>query len=49
MTATNPFSSILLYKSIELQEKYKWDLKYKYEWIWQKDNLTNFTATTWQP
>ncbi len=49
MTATNPFSSILLFRSIELQEKYKWDLKYKYEWIWQKDNFTNFTSINRQP
>jgi len=49
MTATNPFSFILWYKSIEFQQKYKWDLKYKYEWIWEKSNLTNFACVNFQP
>lgn len=49
MTATNPFSSVLIYKSIELQEKYKWDLKYKYEWIWEKDHFSNFANVNHQP
>ena len=49
MTATNPFSFILWYKSIEFQQKYKWNLKYKYEWIWEKSNLTNFASVNHQP
>ncbi|WP_297994047.1 site-specific DNA-methyltransferase [uncultured Clostridium sp.] len=51
MTATNPFSAYLIMESINLSSKYK-DIdfiNYKYEWIWEKDNGSNFVHVKHQP
>ena len=40
LTATNPFSSYLVNKGIDM---------YKYEWIWEKDNGSNFVHVKHQP
>lgn len=51
MTATNPFSAYLIMESINLSSKYK-DMdfiNYKYEWIWEKDNGSNFVHVKHQP
>jgi len=51
MTATNPFSAYLIMESINLANKYK-DIdfiNYKYEWIWEKDNGSNFVHVKHQP
>lgn len=51
MTATNPFSAYLIMESINLSSKYE-DMdfiNYKYEWIWEKDNGSNFVHVKHQP
>lgn len=53
LTATQPFASYLIMKSIEMgsNKKYK-DINlvnFKYEWIWEKDNGSNFVHTKHQP
>lgn len=40
LTATNPFASYLVNKHIDM---------FKYEWIWEKDNGSNFVHTKYQP
>ena len=40
LTATNPFTSYLVTKGIDM---------YKYEWIWEKDNGSNFVHVKHQP
>ncbi|WEZ69952.1 DNA-methyltransferase [Bacillus altitudinis] len=40
LTATNPFASYLVSNHL------KW---FKYEWIWEKDNGSNFTHVKYQP
>ena len=40
LTATNPFSSYLVNKGLDM---------YKYEWIWEKDNGSNFVHVKHQP
>lgn len=40
LTATNPFASYLVNKGIEM---------YKYDWVWEKDNGTNFVSVKHQP
>lgn len=40
LTATNPFAAYLIYNHL----KY-----FKYEWIWEKDNGTNFVSVKYQP
>lgn len=40
LTATNPFSSYLVMNHID---------KFKYEWIWEKDNGSNFVHVKHQP
>jgi len=40
LTATNPFSSFLVMSNLDM---------FKYEWVWEKDNGTNFTSVNWQP
>jgi DNA modification methylase len=40
LTATNPFASYLIMKNL----KY-----FKYEWVWEKDNGSNFVHTKYQP
>lgn len=53
LTATNPFSAKLISTLWEMEndEKFKKiDLvKYKYEWIWEKDNGSNFVHVKHQP
>lgn len=51
MTATNPFSAYLIMESINLSSKYKEMefINYKYEWIWEKDNGSNFVHVKHQP
>ena len=53
LTATQPFASYLIMKNIEMltSSKYK-DIKlvnFKYDWIWEKDNGSNFVHTGHQP
>lgn len=53
LTASNPFSAYLINKIIEMSsdEKYK-DIElvnFKYEWIWEKDNGSNFVHVKHQP
>lgn len=53
LTATNPFSAYLINKIIEMDgdDKYK-DINlvnFKYEWIWEKDNGSNFVHVKYQP
>lgn len=53
LTASNPFSAYLINKIIEMSsdEKYK-DVElvnFKYEWIWGKDNGSNFVHVKHQP
>lgn len=53
LTASNPFSAYLINKIIEMSsdEKYK-DVElvnFKYEWIWEKDNGSNFVHVKHQP
>ena len=53
LTATQPFASYLIMKSLEMNcnKKYK-DIKlvnFKYDWIWEKDNGSNFVHTKHQP
>lgn len=40
LTATNPFSSYLVNKGLDM---------YKYEWVWEKDNGSNFVHVKHQP
>jgi len=40
LTASQPFSSYLVMININM---------FKYEWIWEKDNGTNFTSVNYQP
>lgn len=40
LTSTNPFTSYLVNKGIDM---------YKYEWIWEKDNGSNFVHVNHQP
>lgn len=40
LTATNPFASYLVLNHLDL---------FKYEWIWEKDNGSNFMHTKYQP
>ncbi|MDT0160448.1 site-specific DNA-methyltransferase [Bacillus sp. AG4(2022)] len=40
LTATNPFASYLIMSHLD---------KFKYEWIWEKDNGSNFTHVKYQP
>ena len=40
LTATNPFSSYLVMSNLEM---------FKYEWIWEKDNGSNFVHVNHQP
>lgn len=40
LTATNPFSSYLVMSNLDM---------YKYEWIWEKDNGSNFVHVKHQP
>lgn len=40
LTATNPFASYLVMNNLD---------KFKYEWIWEKDNGSNFTHVKHQP
>lgn len=52
LTASNPFSAYLISKIIEMDgnEKYK-DINlvnFKYEWIWEKDNGSNFVHVKYQ-
>lgn len=53
LTATNPFSAYLINKSIEMLSNKKYrdiDLvNFKYEWIWEKDNGSNFVHVKHQP
>ncbi len=53
LTATNPFSAYLVNKIIKMDgdDKYK-DINlvnFKYEWIWEKDNGSNFVHVKYQP
>lgn len=53
LTASNPFSAYLINKIIEMDsdKKYK-DIElvnFKYEWIWEKDNGSNFVHVKHQP
>lgn len=53
LTATQPFASYLITKNIEMitSKKYK-DIKlvnFKYDWIWEKDNGSNFVHVNHQP
>ena len=53
LTASNPFSAYLISKIIEMDgnDKYK-DINlvnFKYEWIWEKDNGSNFVHVKHQP
>lgn len=53
LTASNPFSAYVINKIIEMDgdKKYKdIDLvNFKYEWIWEKDNGSNFVSVKHQP
>jgi len=54
LTATNPFAAYLINKSMEVQEKFKDDklvqiVEYKNDWIWEKDNGSNFVHVKHQP
>ena len=53
LTATQPFASYLIMKNMEMQfdKQYKdIDLvNFKYDWIWEKDNGSNFVHTKHQP
>jgi len=40
LTASNPFASYLVMSNLEM---------FKYEWIWEKDNGSNFVHTKYQP
>ena len=40
LTATNPFASYLVTNHLDM---------FKYEWIWEKDNGSNFTHVKYQP
>lgn len=40
LTATNPFASYLVMSNLDM---------YKYEWIWEKDNGSNFVHVNYQP
>ncbi|PAV30301.1 hypothetical protein CIL05_07475 [Virgibacillus profundi] len=40
LTATNPFASYLISNHLDM---------FKYEWIWEKDNGSNFMHTKYQP
>lgn len=40
LTATNPFSSYLVMNNLDM---------YKYEWVWEKDNGSNFVHVKHQP
>ena len=40
LTATNPFASYLVMNNLDT---------FKYEWIWEKDNGSNFTHVKYQP
>lgn len=53
LTATNPFSAYLINKCWEMQSKkeiknIEW-VDFKYEWIWEKDNGSNFVHVKHQP
>lgn len=50
LTATNPFSAYLINKSIELENGKDFKMaNFKYEWIWEKDNGSNFVHVKHQP
>lgn len=53
LTATNPFSAYMINKSIELQTHKTLKninfVNFKYEWIWEKDNGSNFVHVKHQP
>lgn len=53
LTATNPFSAYVINKIIEMNGNDKYrniDLvNFKYEWIWEKDNGSNFVHVKHQP
>ena len=53
LTATNPFSAYLIMKSMELEVDDRFKdvdmVNFKYEWIWEKDNGSNFMHVKHQP
>ena len=50
LTATNPFSAYLIYKSIELENSKDFKMvNFKYDWVWEKDNGSNFVHVKHQP
>lgn len=53
LTATQPFASYLVMKSIEMNSNKKYKdinlVNFKYDWIWEKDNGSNFVHTKHQP
>ena len=53
LTATNPFSAYLINKIIEMDGDKRYNdinlVNYKYEWIWEKDNGSNFVHVKHQP
>ena len=53
LTATQPFASYLVMKSLEMKSNKKYKdielVNFKYDWIWEKDNGSNFVHTKHQP
>lgn len=53
LTASNPFSAYLIMKTIEMEGKQEYKnidlVNFKYEWIWEKDNGSNFVHAKHQP
>jgi site-specific DNA-methyltransferase (adenine-specific) len=53
LTATQPFASYLIMKCIEMNSDKKYKdinlVNFKYDWIWEKDNGSNFVHTKHQP
>lgn len=53
LTASNPFSAYLINKIIEMSSNKKYKdielVNFKYEWIWEKDNGSNFVHVKHQP
>lgn len=53
LTATNPFSAYVINKIIEMDGDNKYRdanlVNFKYEWIWEKDNGSNFVHVKHQP